>query len=270
MIDTVDNVHAGDVQARFSAAAGTYGAAAGLHRDVAQDLLQRLPEGVVPRRILEPGCGTGVLTRRLVQHFPGVQIDAFDISPAMINEARRQSEGLSTVSWRVDDFLDLAMPAGPCDALISSAALHWAPSLVSALQSLAPGLSGGALVHVALMLDGTLAELHESRRAVVPGKQALRAMPGFEAAADAFATMGWACLQTGQRRYVTVLRDAQTALQHVHRQGVTSGSLSRGSDPLTRGELRRLMQHYDTHYAVDGGVSLTSEVGFFSFRTPAR
>lgn len=256
---------AGDVQARFSAAAATYEGVADLHRDVARDLMRLLPEHATPRSILEPGCGTGVLTQRLAQRFPDAVIDAFDIAPAMIDEARRRHGHLRNVSWRVHDFM--APQKGPAryDALISSAALHWAPSLNAALVSLAPSLAREALVHVALMLDGTLGELHRSRAAVAPQKSALQAMPAFDAVYASFEQMGWTCLHSGPRRYVAVLPDAAAVLQQVHRQGVTAGSISRGSNPLTRSELQRLKNHYDSHYAVEGGVSITSEVGFFSF-----
>src|SRR5512142_1132392 len=87
---------------RFSAGAARYEANAHAQRLSAVDLLaytraslERTPDrGRAPKRgqafkILEPGCGTGLYTRMLLDAFPGASVFGVDISEAMVRAALR-------------------------------------------------------------------------------------------------------------------------------------------------------------------------------------
>lgn len=68
-------------------------------------------------RILDVGCGDGVLTERLVE--AGAVVKGVDSSPDMIAKAR--SKGLDA---EIMDAHDLTLD-GPFDAVFSNAAMHW-------------------------------------------------------------------------------------------------------------------------------------------------
>ncbi|MCI0577434.1 MAG: class I SAM-dependent methyltransferase [Chloroflexi bacterium] len=75
------------------------------------------------RRLLDVGCGTGFLARPLAAIFE--QVDAIDISPAMIREAKRLPNGdapnLSWITGRVED-----IPLQPpYDMITAGDSLHW-------------------------------------------------------------------------------------------------------------------------------------------------
>ena len=76
-----------------------------------------------PRRVLDAGCGTGLLARRLVGR--ASHIDAVDISPAMVERGKRLSAGDSpALSWIVGSVEDA--PLSPPYALITAGdSLHW-------------------------------------------------------------------------------------------------------------------------------------------------
>jgi len=57
--------------------------------------------------VADVGCGTGLLGRALVGAVPGLQVDGFDISPAMLAVA------LATGAYRHGVEVDLASPASP-------------------------------------------------------------------------------------------------------------------------------------------------------------
>jgi demethylmenaquinone methyltransferase/2-methoxy-6-polyprenyl-1,4-benzoquinol methylase len=68
-------------------------------------------------RILEPGCGTGRLTERLVPLVaPGGTIVACETSGAMLEVARRR--GLPAVEWRHVAAAELGEPAGAFDRIL--------------------------------------------------------------------------------------------------------------------------------------------------------
>jgi malonyl-CoA O-methyltransferase len=257
-----------DISARFSAAATTYDRAITVHDQVATDLLALFPEAETPDHILEPGCGTGLLTRKLLARFPQARIDAFDLSPEMIAQAQRDRPSGDTLNHRVAGFEEASANWGSYDVIMSSAALHWAPSLRDAIQALDRCLAPGGRFHCAFMLDGTLSELHRARRAVVSTKPVRAALPTLEEGRSAFEAMGWTSEHVKERSYQATLPNARAVLQQIHEQGVTGGDVSHGHLPLTRGELVRLQNYYDTHFATENGVSVTSVVGFFSYRKP--
>ncbi|TDW14289.1 class I SAM-dependent methyltransferase [Kribbella kalugense] len=68
------------------------------------------------RKVVDFGCGTGLLTRSLVA--PGRVVIGVDPSPTMLGYARRQP-GADAVTWIDGDFLAVE-PAGDADLVISS------------------------------------------------------------------------------------------------------------------------------------------------------
>ncbi|MFN8498562.1 MAG: class I SAM-dependent methyltransferase [Anaerolineae bacterium] len=76
-----------------------------------------------PRRILDAGCGTGFLSRRLVQIADGV--DAVDFSAAMIERGRRLPNGAHpSLRWIVGRMEDVAV-SGPYALITCADSLHW-------------------------------------------------------------------------------------------------------------------------------------------------
>ena len=86
------------------------------------DLTQRLrlPKGA---RILDLGCGTGILAEMLLERCEGSAVTALDFSANMIEATRKR---LIRFGGRVSFINDAfeSMPAGPYDAIVSTLALH--------------------------------------------------------------------------------------------------------------------------------------------------
>jgi SAM-dependent methyltransferase len=69
-----------------------------------------------PRRILDLGTGTGLAARRLAQRYPGAQVVGVDLSPAMIEVARRESP--SSIRFDVADASRLPYENGAFDLVV--------------------------------------------------------------------------------------------------------------------------------------------------------
>jgi tRNA (cmo5U34)-methyltransferase len=84
------------------------------------DVLSLSPEP--PRRVLDLGAGTGLLSAAVLTAFPDVSIELLDGSEAMIAQAvERLGDAVSAV--HVADMAD-PLPDGPFDAIISALAIH--------------------------------------------------------------------------------------------------------------------------------------------------
>src|SRR6185437_5823582 len=94
-----------------------------------------------PQRILEIGCGTGSLSERLAEAFPGSDLLLTDIAPSMLHRCRsRLGEGHR---YQVLDGERPEDLAGHFDLIASSLALQWFTDLRGGLQRLSGLLAPG-------------------------------------------------------------------------------------------------------------------------------
>lgn len=258
------------VARRFSRASESYERGAGLHRHVAARLVEMLPDPVMigSGRILELGCGTGVLTTLLRKRFPAACVCAVDIAEGMARNllgANAADDQLYCVVADARTFATLE----PFDLVVSSSALHWATPIESAMVNIVRALKPGGRFMAALMVQDTLRELHALRRTIVPDKIPRGRLPPagevLEALAVAGLTMESRTEETVRARY----RSAHDFLRTIHAQGLTGGAVSRAERPLSRSDLMNLVKAYDLAYPdLKGGVYASFEVLYLDSRRP--
>jgi SAM-dependent methyltransferase len=79
--------------------------------------------GGVPRTVLDVGCGTGELARRVAPE--SERVDAVDFSEAMLELARRLPGGdANNIRWTLGAVEDVALD-GPYALIIAGESLHW-------------------------------------------------------------------------------------------------------------------------------------------------
>jgi trans-aconitate 2-methyltransferase len=101
--------------------ATTYHRVAGPQEEWARGVIDRL-ELAGDETLLDAGCGTGRVTRLLLERLPHGRVIGVDASPSMIEKAR---ENLGDrVELVVADLLELEL-ADPVDVVFSTATFHW-------------------------------------------------------------------------------------------------------------------------------------------------
>lgn len=104
----------------------------------AMDLLARI-QGIVPRRIVDLGCGPGNSTALLCARWPDAKVLGVDSSAAMLERAR---ESDLAVEWQEADIATWET-AQPPDLIFANAVLHWLSDhdrlIPKLLSYLAPG-----------------------------------------------------------------------------------------------------------------------------------
>ena len=258
----MQDLNASTIRRRFSARAHAYDGLADLQRAAARALLERLPADPPPARVLDVGCGTGLLTGMVAERWPTAGLDALDIAPGMIREASRKFPGPRQPRWITADVLAYRA-SGAYDLVVSNCALHWLHPFAPALAHIAGLVAPGGRLAFAIMLDGTLAELRAARQRAAPGKPPLGVFPSFDAVCDALAAAGLSVTVAGASDLVDHAESADALLRALSRQGLTGGLLSRAESPLTRGELAALGRGYDAEYRTPRGVPATYRLGCF-------
>lgn len=250
------------IASSFSAAASTYDRLALVQSRVADRLIDGMAMLGTPSRVLDIGCGTGALTRRLAALFPQAVITGIDIAPGMIREATRLADDTARVRFLVADATSFTDPRS-FDLLVSSSTLHWVQPLARTCRHLAGLLEPMGAFAFAIMLEQTLNELHSARGGVVPDNPPVLRMPAPEQVRAALFAAGFAIQMEEVREVVAHAESAHEMLKKLKGLGVTGGPLSRGARPLTRSELQRLLTHYESAYRDEQGVRATYQVGYF-------
>jgi ubiquinone/menaquinone biosynthesis C-methylase UbiE len=104
----------------FDGLAPTWETRIGPHHLWALDLA--LAEVSPPRRVLDLGTGTGVVALALADRYPAADILGIDLSPGMIDEARRKvpSELARRIGFEVGDASALGSPDAAFDLVVLS------------------------------------------------------------------------------------------------------------------------------------------------------
>jgi len=107
------------------------------------EVFHSLPS-LVGQTVLEPGCGTGRLTRILAERVgPQGRVLAMDISPQMVQKAQTKVGGLSNVHLRCASMESCALPWGEVDLVFCHQVFphfddqKWATEIMA--RSLRPG-----------------------------------------------------------------------------------------------------------------------------------
>ena len=105
-----------------------------------QDAVVSALRPFAPRRVLDVGCGTGLLATRLRAELPAATIAGCDFSHGMLRHAHdRDPAG----SWVQGDAQRLPIRDASVDAIVSTEAFHWFPdkdrALAETFRVLVPG-----------------------------------------------------------------------------------------------------------------------------------
>lgn len=95
------------------------------------------------REVLDIGCGTGELEKKLLAKNPSLKILGIDLSQEMLERAAKKFENFPNLSWKEGDFLKVELEPQRFDAAYSLSNLHYFPDpqavLCKAASILKPG-----------------------------------------------------------------------------------------------------------------------------------
>ncbi|MGF9713292.1 malonyl-ACP O-methyltransferase [Paenibacillus sp. JMULE4] len=166
------------VRRHFDRHAGSYDQYAVVQRTMADRLLQLVLKRKAPKnvsRIIEIGCGTGLLTGKLLEAYPEASVLAIDLSPQMAERTRQRYGDMA--AGRLETFVGDAEPPGnddekwalteygQADVIISSATFQWFDEPGRTMKAWLGRLKPDGLLAFATFGPQTFVELHEAFRA---------------------------------------------------------------------------------------------------------
>lgn len=259
------NAHLNTIRGRFAAAAETYEEGSTVQQQAIEHLLPLLPPSA--KRILEVGCGTGLLTRRLMVLYPEAYLEAMDLAPRMIHVAQQRTGHTPQVCWRIADAAAFHTKE-PYDLMVSNCALHWLAPIAAAIRHLMSLLTPDGCLVFSIMLEGTLAELRDARLRVAPDNPPGLRLPDAPGLLEALHAAGARVEHWAEMDFEEIHPSAPAFLRHLHDRGLTGGGVSRGSRPLNRAEIRGVIEDYAQRCRTnDGGVFARYRAAFARARS---
>lgn len=235
----------------FAAATDTYDSAAVAQARAADRMVALVADLSLPHSptVLEVGCGTGLLTRRLLPRVGGDWL-VTDLAPAMV-EAARHAVASDKAQFRVMDGEHPDTPVGLFDLVVSNLAAQWFGDLGRAANQLRACLAPGGTLVLSTLGRGSFAQWIEAHARLglsagtpcYPDAESLRAL-----------------LPRGSRVLTEAVDvrhdDAHAFVAALKRIG--AGTPAPGHAPLSPGALRKVMRGlgapvtitYVIHYAL--------------------
>ncbi|WP_206531820.1 malonyl-ACP O-methyltransferase BioC [Sphingobacterium sp. DR205] len=238
------------VRSRFSRAAMSYHSTAVIQGQIAEKMITLL-QGFIPMRpdrVLEIGCGTGLFSSLLLQHFLPKHIIFNDISPEMITRVTdmvKSQHPSSQYCFICDDAESCPLPE-QLDVIASCSTIQWFERRGSFF----------ARCHSALLENGILAFStfgEENMREMSATTQVGLSYGSKSELVAELVALGYEILLAEEELLRLYLESPLQVLNHLKQTGVT-GITSHG---WTKGKLQAYCNAYTARYTVGREVTLT-------------
>ncbi len=226
--------------------AADYDAYAAIQREAAVRLADRVAALPLPSRprVLEIGCGTGLLGAALVDRLPGACWRMTDLAPTMVERARSRFTGRPGIHFAVMDGEAPDVP-GPFDLIVSNLAMQWFADPPGSVARLRRMLAPGGWIAFTTMAAGSFAEWRDAHGALPAGT------PDYPTH-DALTATG---LDVSIETLIERHTDARQFLHSV--KGIGAGTPRPGHRPLTPAQLHAVMARFEAAGCVASYVVAT-------------
>ncbi|MBC7951421.1 MAG: methyltransferase domain-containing protein [Rhodospirillaceae bacterium] len=235
----------------FGAAASTYDSSAQAQSRAADGVVDLVMGRTLPQNpcVLEVGCGTGLLTRKLLPKVGGDWL-VTDLSPAMVKAAEATTSA-TNATFRVMDGEHPDVPTGLFDLVVSNLAAQWFGDLGRALNQLQACLSPGGVLVLSTLGRGSFKEWRAAHEQL-----GLSCGVPLYPIAEELAALLPACAQVTSEQVIIGHADGHEFVDSLKRIG--AGTPNSGHVPLNPGALRKVLRAmgapvaitYDILYAV--------------------
>jgi malonyl-CoA O-methyltransferase len=248
------------VRRSFDRAANTYDAAAVLHAEVRENLLERLQLTLLePRVVLDAGAGTGHASRALKRRYPKALVVALDSSRRMLAAAARQRSWLRPFQRVCADAELLPLADGSIDLIVSNLLLHWCnPDAVFA--EFRRVLRSGGLLSFSAFGPDTLRELRTAW-GQVDSRSHVHQFIDMHDLGDALVRGGFASPVLDVERFTLKYLDVRSVAADLKATGAHNATSGR-TRGLTSPRKFAAMQAAYERFRQDGRLPATFEVVF--------
>ena len=256
------------VRRSFDRAAATYDAAAVLHAEVRDSLLQRLDwVTIAPRVVLDAGAGTGHASRALKRRYRKALIIALDTSQRMLLASGRQQSWLRRFVRVRADAERLPLADGSVELILSNLMLQWCDADAAFAEFRRVLAPQGLLCFTTLGPD-SLRELRSAWQAVDSYTTHVHPFMDMHDLGDALVRAGFAAPVLDVERYTLTYPDVRRVAADLKATGSRNATVGRARGLTGRRRFAAMQSAYEA-FRQDGRLPATHEIVFGHAWAPA-
>jgi len=243
----------------FERCADRYDEAAVLQREIGDRMLERLElVRLVPRVVLDLGCGTGHASAALLRRYPKARVIALDFAHSMLLRARRRGTWLRRPRCVCGDAERLPLADGVVDLIYSNATLQWCNDLDASFRELLRVLAPGGLLMFTTFGPDTLKELRAAWSRA-DGHNHVGAFPDMHDVGDSLMRARFADPVMDVEWLTLTYPEVRGLMQDLKALGAHNATRGRGRGLTGKGHLAAMTRAYEA-FRVDGRLPATYEV----------
>jgi malonyl-CoA O-methyltransferase len=258
------------LQARraFDRAARQNADPAALQGEVERRMLERLEYvRLLPRRVLDAGCGNGRGLGLLRGRYPKADLLGVDFAQSAIGAASRSETLAGRVrrffhgalsAYLCADFARLPLPAGAVDMVWSNLALAWCEDPLAALREFQRVLAPGGLLMFSSYGPDTLKELKSAFSAASPARR-VHSFVDMHDLGDMLVACGFAAPVMEVERITLTYARVEDLARDLKASGQTCAARDRFRALTGQGAWRRMLAAYENERR-DGRLPATLEI----------
>jgi malonyl-CoA O-methyltransferase len=239
---------------RFSRNIETYDEYANVQKHMSKKLLSmvQIEDGM---NILEIGCGTGYLTKLILEKDKNVKITAVDIAPGMIEFCKKDKD-LKSVDFFQGDIEKMDLTE-EYDLIISNATFQWFNHLDETLKKLKESLSKYGVLLFSTFGQDTFCELRESYKKVSEKleKEVSSPSPKFINKEVLDQILGKDNYTYQEENFKEYFNNSVEFMKSVKKVGANNSSSTEAR--ADRKFLSKVIEYYDETYLEEDGVYAT-------------
>lgn len=262
---------------RFGRAALTCSEASVLAREVETRMSERLEYvKLLPRRILDAGCGLGEGSRLLHRRYPGAAIIGVDLALAMAREARSRRPLLARARSRIfgaashhvcADMSRLPLARSSVGLVWSNLAIAWAASPAAVFSEFHRVIKIGGLLMFSTYGPDTLSELRQAFARVDEATH-VHQFADMHDLGDMLAGAGFAEPVMDMERITVTFSDVAALARDLRMSGQSNVATDRPRGLMARRTWKAMERHYEAARR-DGRLPATFEIVFGHAWKPA-
>lgn len=242
----------------FCRAAAHYDAHAFVQREMAKDLLQKLPMlRLSPSFIVDLGAGTGLLSEKLIKMYPNSLLLALDASEAMIKLASNRLKSQTLFSAAQAE--SLCLKPNSVDLLVSNAMLQWCADARIVMRECQRVLTPGGAFLFSTFGPNTLQELRaswsQSRQQPIRERFADMHLLG-----DALIEAGFQDPVMDTRTLIVEYPSAIMLLHDLKNIGANHWRDEKQTGLIGRAQFQRFIEYYNQYRNAAGKIPATYEI----------
>ena len=245
-MNSVYSLDKSKIKRSFAAAAAGYDDSAALQRLVGAALLEKFPLEPASGVILDVGCGTGYLTRRMAVNFDCQQLVALDVALPMLYSGR--GKAAIPVQYLCADAEKMPFSGQSIRQIYSNLALQWCQNLPAVFADCKRMLKADGQLVFATFGTATLREL-KAAWAAVDEFPHVNEFYGCEQIDQFLLGAGFRSICSEAVIYQSPYPSVMALMHELKGLGAHNVNLARNRKTTTRQQLQRMINRYENNMA---------------------